>query len=229
MSRHYLNPQQEWCSKECFKCGEEGHTSGECPNPDAGGVRGRDFSKDRGYRPRGFLKFQQKGHMANAARTRFCLEWALDSKPMEAPCVSASLPTDEDTLLSTISTATKFDKYNVIPGEKYAVNISLVGRDFIACVQTGSGKTVAFVLPILHTLLSDTGLKNLSYQSVETPKVVVVSPTHEWPTRIAQDAHMCAEEFILKSVLVYRGTSAQHHLTVLSQGCHFLVVTIGLR
>ncbi|KAL3170661.1 hypothetical protein MRX96_044116 [Rhipicephalus microplus] len=91
MSRDYLNPQQERCSKGCFKCGEEGHTSGECSNLDAGGVKGKDFSENR-----------------------------------------------------------------------------------------------------------------------------------------AQDAHMYAEEFMLKTVLVYKGTSAQHHLAVLSQGRHFLVAAIGL-
>ncbi|KAL3192357.1 hypothetical protein MRX96_056017 [Rhipicephalus microplus] len=88
MSRDYLNPEQEWCFKGCFNCGEEGHKSGECPNPDDGGRQGRDCSEDKGYQSR---------------------------KPMEAPYVSPSLLTDGDTLFSTISTGIKFDKYDVIP------------------------------------------------------------------------------------------------------------------
>ncbi|KAH8027535.1 hypothetical protein HPB51_007085 [Rhipicephalus microplus] len=52
MSRDYLNPEQEWCFKGCFNCGEEGHKSGECPNPDDGGRQGRDCSEDKGYQSR---------------------------------------------------------------------------------------------------------------------------------------------------------------------------------
>ncbi|XP_075739851.1 ATP-dependent RNA helicase DDX4-like isoform X2 [Rhipicephalus microplus] len=262
MSRDCPNPQQERRSKGCFKCGEEGHMSRDCP--DSGGGRGGN-SGDGADRPKGCFKCQQEGHMAKDCTNEPVPRTGPDGKPMEAPYVPPSLPTDEDTLFSTISTGINFDKYDAIPVEvsdpqfrmpftsfeemglcnlllqnlrrakyvkptpvqKYAVKIALAGRDLMACAQTGSGKTAAFMLPILHSLLSDSSLENPAHQPVQTPMAVVLSPTRELAIQIAQDAHKYAYDSILKTVLVYGGTSVQHQLAVLSRGCHILVATTG--
>uniref|UniRef100_A0A023GFV1 RNA helicase n=1 Tax=Amblyomma triste TaxID=251400 RepID=A0A023GFV1_AMBTT len=242
----------------CFKCGEDGHMSRECPNADSSGGDGSD-------RPKGCFKCQQEGHMAKDCTNEPVPRMGPDGKPMEAPYVPPSLPTDEDTLFSTISTGINFSKYDTIPVEvsdsqfkvpftsfeemglcdlllqnlrrakyakptpvqKYAVKIVLGGRDLMACAQTGSGKTAAFMLPILHTLLSDSALENPSFQAVQTPQAVILSPTRELAIQIAQDAHKYSYDSILKTVLIYGGTSVQHQLAQLSRGCHILVATTG--
>ncbi|XP_037556713.1 probable ATP-dependent RNA helicase vasa-like isoform X2 [Dermacentor silvarum] len=265
MSRDCPNPQQERRPKGCFKCGEEGHMSRDCPNPDAGGGRGGDSSGDGGDRPKGCFKCQQEGHMAKDCTNEPVPRMGPDGKPMEAPYVPPSLPTDEDTLFSSISTGINFAKYDTIPVEvsdsafrtpfmsfeemgltnllqqnlqrakymkptpvqKYAIKIILAGRDMMACAQTGSGKTAAFMLPILQSLMSDSSLENPANQAVQTPLAVILSPTRELAIQIAQDAHKYSYDSIIKTVLVYGGTSVQHQLAMLSRGCHILVATTG--
>lgn len=65
------------------------------------------------------------------------------------------------------------------PIQKTAIPIIMAKRDLMACAQTGSGKTAAFILPILNTLLSEpidlmTG----------KPQVVIISPTRELTSQV---------------------------------------------
>lgn len=60
------------------------------------------------------------------------------------------------------------------PIQKTSIPIVLAKRDLMACAQTGSGKTAAFILPILNTLLTETvDLENTK------PHVIIISPTRE--------------------------------------------------
>lgn len=65
------------------------------------------------------------------------------------------------------------------PIQKYAIPTVLQQRDLMACAQTGSGKTAAFLLPIINTLLEDN--RNLEFGY---PHVVIVSPTRELATQV---------------------------------------------
>lgn len=65
------------------------------------------------------------------------------------------------------------------PIQKYAIPIILGKRDLMACAQTGSGKTAAFLLPIIQTLLAE----NIA-ASIGSPNVVIVTPTRELTTQV---------------------------------------------
>lgn len=69
---------------------------------------------------------------------------------------------------------------NPTPIQKTAIPIIMAKRDLMACAQTGSGKTAAFILPILNALLTEN--RELS---IGKPQVVIVSPTRELTIQVA--------------------------------------------
>lgn len=112
------------------------------------------------------------------------------------------------------------------PVQKYAVPIIMSGRDLMACAQTGSGKTAAFVLPILHTLLESPRDLITTATSCE-PQVIIISPTRELTLQIYQQVKKFSLNSILRSEVAYGGTSVIHQRDKLFAGCHILVATPG--
>ncbi|XP_049786610.1 ATP-dependent RNA helicase vasa isoform X6 [Schistocerca cancellata] len=112
------------------------------------------------------------------------------------------------------------------PVQKYAIPIIAGGRDLMACAQTGSGKTAAFLLPIINTILNDPRELVMTGQGCE-PHAVILSPTRELALQIFNEARKFALGSIVKSVVVYGGTSTMHQAQQVARGCHILVATPG--
>ena len=112
------------------------------------------------------------------------------------------------------------------PVQKHALPIIMSGRDLMACAQTGSGKTAAFAVPIINTLLEKSTDLVITGSHCE-PQVVIVSPTRELTIQIYQQIVKFALSSILKTVVAYGGTSVIHQGGKLSAGCHILVATPG--
>ncbi|MGW8281675.1 MAG: DEAD/DEAH box helicase, partial [Gemmatimonadota bacterium] len=64
------------------------------------------------------------------------------------------------------------------PIQTRAIPSAVAGRDLLACAQTGSGKTAAFLLPVLHQILD---------QNRGTTRALVVTPTRELAAQVAAD------------------------------------------
>lgn len=112
------------------------------------------------------------------------------------------------------------------PVQKYAIPIIMSGRDLMACAQTGSGKTAAFVVPIIHTLLENP--KDLIKTSTSCePQVIIVSPTRELTRQIYEQARKFSLGSILRIEMAYGGTSCNYQTNKILQGCHILVATPG--
>ena len=111
------------------------------------------------------------------------------------------------------------------PVQKHALPIIMDGRDLMACAQTGSGKTAAFAVPIINTLLDKP--VDLVIGSTCEPQVIIVSPTRELTIQIWQQIVKFAHNSILKTVVAYGGTSVIHQGGKLTSGCHILVATPG--
>lgn len=87
---------------------------------------------------------------------------------------------------------------------------------------TGSGKTAAFLLPILHTLFEEG-------DSLEAgkPHVVIVSPTRELAIQIFNEARKFSLGSYIKVGIAYGGTSSRYQSDNILKGCHVIVATPG--
>lgn len=112
------------------------------------------------------------------------------------------------------------------PIQQYSIPIIMAGRDLMACAQTGSGKTAAFLLPIINSLLENQ--RDLLVEgNCITPHCVIISPTRELTTQIYDQARKFARTSIIKICQVYGGTQVFHQRNKLVGGCHILVATPG--
>ncbi|XP_044164157.1 probable ATP-dependent RNA helicase DDX4 [Acropora millepora] len=113
------------------------------------------------------------------------------------------------------------------PVQKYAIPAILGGRDVMACAQTGSGKTAAFLLPVMTGMLQK-GLTSSSMMGgPQCPQALIISPTRELTCQIYNEARKFSYETIVKTVVVYGGVSVPHQLRKIEMGCNLLVATPG--
>ncbi|KAK4885326.1 hypothetical protein RN001_001597 [Aquatica leii] len=112
------------------------------------------------------------------------------------------------------------------PIQKNAIPIVMSGRDVMACAQTGSGKTAAFLLPIIHCLLAEPS--ELIYDGeCSQPQAIIVSPTRELCIQIFEEARKFSFNSAIKVAKAYGGTSVGYQRKHVSDGCHILVATPG--
>src|SRR5688572_10297203 len=104
------------------------------------------------------------------------------------------------------------------PIQQAAIPAALRGRDIIGTAQTGTGKTAAFVLPILNKLLD--GPKGM-------PRALIVTPTRELAEQINQGIHALGAREGLRSASIYGGVGADRQIKALRQGVDILVATPG--
>merc|ERR1719508_536417 len=91
----------------------------------------------------------------------------------------------------------------------------------MACAQTGSGKTAAFLLPIIHRMIEEDADPGAG------PQCIVVTPTRELAIQIHNEARKFAQGSMMKSVVAYGGTSVNYQAVQLGKGCNILVATPG--
>ena len=104
------------------------------------------------------------------------------------------------------------------PIQAEAIPHVLVGRDLIATAQTGTGKTAAFLLPILHQLL---GLPR------RTTQALIVTPTRELAQQIDDVCTGLAYHTPLRVGLIVGGTAMGRQEKALRAGVELLVATPG--
>jgi len=105
------------------------------------------------------------------------------------------------------------------PIQAQAIPAVLSDRDVLAGAQTGTGKTAAFVLPILAKLdrRSQDG----------APRALVLTPTRELAAQIAENARAYGKYLNLRTVVVFGGVSINPQIDALRQGCDLLIATPG--
>ncbi|XP_063312969.1 probable ATP-dependent RNA helicase DDX4 isoform X1 [Pelobates fuscus] len=128
-----------------------------------------------------------------------------------------------DTLNKNISRA---GYVKLTPIQKYSIPIIMAGRDLMACAQTGSGKTAAFLLPILAYMMNE-GITSSSFKELQEPEAIIVAPTRELINQIYLDARKFAYGTCVRPVVIYGGTQTGHSIRQIFQGCNILCATPG--
>ncbi|XP_071993892.1 ATP-dependent RNA helicase DDX3X isoform X1 [Engystomops pustulosus] len=121
------------------------------------------------------------------------------------------------------------------PVQKYAIPIISEKRDLMACAQTGSGKTAAFLLPILSQIYTDgpsDAMKHLKDNGrygrrKQFPLSLVLAPTRELAVQIYEEARKFAYRSRVRPCVVYGGADIGQQIRDLERGCHLLVATPG--
>ncbi|XP_043264057.1 ATP-dependent RNA helicase bel isoform X2 [Colletes gigas] len=118
------------------------------------------------------------------------------------------------------------------PVQKYAIPIIIGRRDVMACAQTGSGKTAAFLVPILNQIYESGPIPppphvNSSGKRKQYPLGLVLAPTRELATQIYDEARKFAYRSRMRPAVVYGGSNISDQMRELDRGCHLLVATPG--
>jgi ATP-dependent RNA helicase RhlE len=109
------------------------------------------------------------------------------------------------------------------PIQSLAIRPAIAGKDIIASAQTGTGKTAAFVLPILHRL----SVTPAELRHGRHPRALVLTPTRELAQQI-QDAAVTYSRFMpFRTVSIYGGVNMEKQVTSLRRGADFVVATPG--
>jgi len=104
------------------------------------------------------------------------------------------------------------------PIQAEAIPPALAGRDILACAMTGSGKTAAFLLPILHTLISERR---------GTTRALVLAPTRELAAQILQDLNDLAIHTPVTGAAIFGGVGMGPQEHAFRSAVDVLIATPG--
>jgi len=120
------------------------------------------------------------------------------------------------------------------PIQTAVIPLALAGRDLIACAETGTGKTAAFVVPTLQRLLTEKGAVPLLPDAEKgvrplfpKSRVLVLAPTRELAVQIEDEIHGLAYHTPITSAAVYGGVEMGVQERALRAGVDIIVATPG--
>jgi ATP-dependent RNA helicase RhlE len=108
------------------------------------------------------------------------------------------------------------------PIQNQAIPLAMDGHDILGLAQTGTGKTLAFGLPLVNHLLAEPGRP-----APKTSKALILAPTRELVNQIAEALRVLTQDTKLKVTTVVGGQSIGRQISVLSRGTDILVATPG--
>merc|ERR1712156_1270522 len=236
---------------KCRKCGEEGHMARDCEQPDKCRKCGEEGHKsndcETGFKTQTREVLGEDGEMVKreiyvpppeaSEDSLFELGIAcginfekFDKIPVKVSGENAPspIPTFEsmglrEHLLGNIK---KSGYLKPTPIQKTAIPCIMANRDLMGCAQTGSGKTAAFLVPIIHKILED-GADPHTGEEPQKPEAIVVAPTRELAIQIKEEARKFSSGTVIKPVVAYGGTSVGFQLSNLFKGCNILIATPG--
>ena len=108
------------------------------------------------------------------------------------------------------------------PIQAQAIPEVMAGRDLLGLAQTGTGKTAAFTLPILHRLI------DMPRQlTPKTAHVLILAPTRELAVQIGERTQAYGKNLRLKQAIILGGVSQYRQVQALARGVDLLIATPG--
>ncbi|MCH1483521.1 MAG: DEAD/DEAH box helicase [Alphaproteobacteria bacterium] len=108
------------------------------------------------------------------------------------------------------------------PIQRAAIPAMLTGQDLIGLAQTGTGKTAAYLLPLLHRLLDRKKAKD-----VRSTSTLVLAPTRELAYQIAESVKTLSSSLKLRYLVICGGERYDHQIRSLKKGVDMIIATPG--
>lgn len=108
------------------------------------------------------------------------------------------------------------------PIQREAIPAMLTGQDLIGLAQTGTGKTAAYLLPLLHRLLDRKKAKD-----VRSTSTLVLAPTRELAYQIAESVKTLSSSLKLRYLVICGGERYDHQIRSLKKGVDMIIATPG--
>lgn len=104
------------------------------------------------------------------------------------------------------------------PIQEKSFSVIMSGRDMLGIAQTGTGKTLAYLLPLL---------KQYKFSPTHTPKIVILVPTRELVVQVAETITMLTQFMSVRTLGIYGGVNINTQKTAVYEGVDILVGTPG--
>lgn len=104
------------------------------------------------------------------------------------------------------------------PIQVKAMPVILSGRDVMGIAQTGTGKTLAYLLPVL---------KQWKFKETDAPRVLIIVPTRELVVQVAEEVEKLTSYMSVRTLAIYGGTNINTQKSALLQGVDIVVGTPG--
>lgn len=144
------------------------------------------------------------------------------SAPTAAACEFTPL-----LLAKPILDALKAEGYTTpTPIQSQAIPPALEGRDILGIAQTGTGKTAAFALPILHHMLRAEAAQSVRTQG-RAPRALILAPTRELAAQIGESFATYGKNTKIRHVVIFGGVNQRPQVNALRNGVDIIVATPG--
>ncbi|MCA9293685.1 MAG: DEAD/DEAH box helicase [Phycisphaerales bacterium] len=111
------------------------------------------------------------------------------------------------------------------PIQAQAIPPILDGHDLLGCAQTGTGKTAAFLLPLIEILAARPGATH--GRGRRSPRALILAPTRELAAQIEESLYTYGREARLRHAVIYGGVKQHHQVRQLHAGVDVIVATPG--
>jgi superfamily II DNA/RNA helicase len=113
------------------------------------------------------------------------------------------------------------------PIQEMTLGVALLGTDLIGQARTGTGKTLAFGIPLLQRTVAPHDPEHSDLAAPDKPQALVVAPTRELALQVSSDLTLAAQDRSTRILTIYGGVPYEPQLEALAEGVEVVVGTPG--